>query len=72
MVAVPASTPLTIPESDSTVATDVLPLLHVPPPPKGSLNDVAAPAHIAWLPDTDDGSRFTVTTIVEIHPAPRE
>lgn len=67
MVALPELTPDTIPVAEPTVATDVLPLLHVPPltalpsvelPPMHTLDvPVIVPA---------DGAPFTVTTAVAV------
>jgi hypothetical protein len=48
------------------VATDVLPLLHVPPV-KASLNVMLVPEHNAALP-VMAGSPYTVTTCVAIQP----
>lgn len=68
IVAVPASTPLTTPLEEPTAATDVAPLLHVPPPP--SLKVIDDPAHTADKPEISDGTGLTVTVVFTVQPAP--
>lgn len=63
--AVPASTPVTIPELLPTVAMPVLPLVHVPPDGE-ELNVVVAPTHTVAVPVIADGVAFTVTTAVTL------
>ena len=70
MVDVPDDTPVTTPVEEPTVATLVLPLVHVPPLVI-SLKVVVNPAQTTAVPVTDDGNGLTVTTIVVIHPVPR-
>jgi len=69
METVPPDNPPTVPDTEPTVATAVLLLVHIPlppvPPPAGSLNAVVAPAHRVVTPLIAGGSAFTVT-IVEI------
>jgi hypothetical protein len=63
IIEVPADTPVTMPVVP-TVATDVLLLLHVPPPEPTSV--VVAPTHTELVP-VIPGSGFTVTTAVAVH-----
>jgi hypothetical protein len=60
MSAVPPVTPVTIPLA-STVATDGVPLAHVPPP-EALDNVIDADGHTEPAPVIADGSAFTVTT----------
>ena len=62
MTDVPAAIPDTLPET-STVATEILLLLHVPPP-VASDNAVIAPAQTRGIPVMLAGNGFTVTTRV--------
>jgi len=56
---VPALTPDTSPLPDTTVATPVVPLVHVPP--KGvSLSDVVSPTQADNTPEIAPGKLFTV------------
>ena len=66
MVAVPAATPVTIPDVP-IVATPVLLLAHVPPL---VVEDrvVVDPAHTEVVPVIAAGSAFTVTVAVLLHP----
>ena len=65
-MAVPAATPVTIP-LPSTVATLVLPLLHVPVPP--ALNKVVVPpAHNVEVPVMALGAPFTANVATAGHP----
>lgn len=68
-MAVPAETPVTIPV-EPTVATDVLPLLHVPPL-VASLRVVTSPAQTTIVPVIDEGAGLTVILCVTklVHPA---
>lgn len=59
----PAATPETIPVADPTVATDGVPLLHVPPP--ASLNVVVDPTQTVSVPAMVAGSGLTVKGVVE-------
>jgi len=59
IVAVPPDTPLTTPDEEPTVATDVLLLLHVPPP-LALLSAVVAPGHTVSVPVIAAGVDFTV------------
>jgi len=61
-VVVPGETPLTDPEPERVVATDVLLLLHVPKP--GSVSEIELPLQTVDGPDTEEGSGLTVTTAV--------
>jgi hypothetical protein len=62
MIAVPADTPVTRPDPGTTVATVVLPLLHVPIPP--SLKVVVEATHTTPVPIMGPGIEFTVITAV--------
>jgi hypothetical protein len=66
MIVVPTVMPLTMPEPRPTVATAVLLLVQVPPPP--SVKVVVEPTQTLVEPDIADGSGFTVTTVVAVHP----
>ena len=68
MVDVPGAAPVYTPVPGITVATVVLPLLHVPPE-AASANDAGDPVHTEVGPVTGDNA-FTVTTVVVVHPAP--
>lgn len=69
MVAVPAETPVTTPVEEPTVATPVLPLLHVP-------NNVASSSvvveltHTVIVPVMAAGSGLTDTTTERAQPVP--
>ena len=60
MEAVPADTPVTTPDAEPTVATPVLPEVHVPPA-VASLSVVVSPAQTTAVPVIADGSGLTVT-----------
>ena len=62
MVALPAATPVTTPV-EPTVATAVLPLLHVPPPVE-LLKGVVNPAQTTAVPVIEDGNELML--IVEV------
>ena len=66
MVAVPKTIPETIPVLIPTVATVVVLLVQVPPPP--SLNADALPIQTIALPVIADGAETTVTVAVAIQP----
>ena len=70
MIAEPAVTPVTLPVLLRTVATAVLPLVQVPPV-LTSVKVTEEPAHTVPIPLIPDGSEFTVTTPVILHPVPR-
>jgi len=71
-VAVPAANAETTPEEEPTVnVADVPGLLHVPPG-KASISVAEAPAHTLVVPDIIDGTGYTVTGIVAVHPMPVE
>lgn len=53
---------VTIPEEEPTVALEVLPLVHVPPP--ASLRVVVEPEHTFADPDIGAGSGSTVNSVV--------
>jgi hypothetical protein len=67
IIAVPTVTPVTIPVDEPMVATDVLLLLHVPPPVALD-NVVVAPTQTDNVPVIAAGNEFTVTTLVAAHP----
>jgi hypothetical protein len=66
MVVVPAKTPDTTPVPETTVATLVVLLLHVPPP--ASLSEVVEPTQTEGVPLIADGNGLTVTTRVAVQP----
>ena len=49
----------------------VLGEFHVPPGVT-SLNDVVTPSHTTPVPVIGEGTGFTVTSVVTVHPVPRE
>jgi len=54
ITAVPDDAPVTIPLPEPTVATVLLPLVHVPPP--RSLSVVVLPTHVVKVPEIGKGS----------------
>lgn len=52
------------------VATDGVPLLHVPPPISVSVDD--EPTHAPATPDIADGNGLTVIGVVIVQPVPNE
>ena len=71
MSAVPDDTPVTTPVAPTTVATLVVPLVHVPPVVP-SVNVIVAPAQNAVEAGIVDGVVLTVTTAVAVQPVPNE
>ena len=67
MIEVPDSTPLTTPEPPTTVATVVVPLVHVPPVVP-SVKVMVAPAQTGADAAMAAGSPLTVTTVVVKQP----
>lgn len=67
ITAVPALLPVTTPELEPTVATPVLPLVHVPPDGV-ELNVVVEPVHTVAVPVIEVGAVFTVTVAKAKHP----
>jgi hypothetical protein len=67
ITAVPALTPLTTPVEEPTVATPVLPLVHVPPAGE-ELSVVEEPVQTEAVPVIAAGWVFTVTVAVEKQP----
>ena len=67
IVAVPAKTPVTKPLPEPTVATVVVPLLHVPPV-VASLKLVVKPAQTFKVPVIAEGNGLTVKIAVVIQP----
>ena len=69
MVALPATTPVIMPEAEPTVATAVLPELHIPPV-LASFKVIAEPTHIAGVPVIDPalarGLTVTVAVVVAV------
>lgn len=59
--------PVTTPDDNPIVATPGLLLVHVPPV-TASVSVVVPPMHIGAIPEIA-GAVFTVTIIVEVHPA---
>lgn len=66
MTDVPPETPVTTPVPETTVATAVLPLLHVPPP--ASVSETVNPGHVIMVPVMAPGAGFTVTVVTVKHP----
>lgn len=60
ILALPVAIPLTTPVEEPTVATDVVPLLHVPPP-VALLRVVEPPTHSSAVPVFAPGAALTVT-----------
>lgn len=71
IVATPDDIPLMTPVEDPTVATEVLPELHMPLP-VASDNVVVWPAHTPVLPVIPADAALTVTTEVTTQPVPSE
>lgn len=69
MIDVPAIIPVTSPVDGLIVATDVLELVHVPPPVT-LLRDVVRPTHTEFAPVIGSGVAFTVTVVNTSHMAP--
>ena len=67
IIVVPAVTPVTSPVVRPMVATPGLPLIQVPPV-TASARVVVPPMHKGATP-VIAGAVFTVTTIMEVHPA---
>jgi hypothetical protein len=73
IVDVPAAAPYTVQlvlagNTGNTVATDVLLLVHVPPPARS--DKVVVPfTHTLSMPLIGDGAVFTVTTVEAVQPA---
>ena len=67
----PDDTPVTDPEPLTTVATEVLPLDHVPPVVP-SVNVIVEPAQNGDDAEIATGVVLTVTTVVAVQPVPRE
>lgn len=64
----PAERPFTRPVAIPTVATEVVLLVHVPPPVL--LNAVVLPTQTLETPVIADGSELTVIVFVVVHPVP--
>jgi hypothetical protein len=64
MVDVPAATGLTVPVEEPIVATEEVPLIHVPPPVEQDKVTEDAPTHKDSVPVIALGLGFTVTVIV--------
>ena len=69
VLVVATAAPVTMPVNEPTVATEVVPLVHVPPA-STSDNVVVCPAHITNVPEIAVGKGFTVTIVVIIQPGP--
>ena len=67
----PGDTPVTTPVPDTTVATEGLLLLHVPPLVP-SVKVVVAGVQIFEAPLIDAGAAFTVTVAEVVQPEPNE
>ncbi len=70
IVEVPAANPYTVLvlPAPATVATNVLLLVHVPPPARSD-KVVVAPTHTLSIPLIGEGAVFTVTTVEAVQPA---
>ena len=68
IVADPADIPVTIPVPDPTVATDVLLLVHIPPPEASVKADVDPMQYTDVVPPIGAGKAFTVNIVVAIQP----
>ena len=64
----PDAIPVTAPEVGLITATEVVPLLHVPPAVASVSVVVAVPGHIESVPPIAAGNGLTVTTVVAIQP----
>ena len=62
IVAVPAATPVTVPDNEPIVAFALL-LVHKPPPTPSD-KPVVVPAHTIGEPDIGPGERLTVTVVL--------
>jgi len=67
ILAVPAATPVTMPDADPTVALVVALLVHVPPLVVFE-RAVVPPAHMVLLPEFAGNAAFTVTVVERAHP----
>ena len=67
MLAVPAATPVTVPDVPLMLATVPLSDAHVPPV-TASLSVVVRPAQTATIPAMDAGNGFTVITVDVLQP----
>ena len=67
ITAVPTETPVAIPVDEPMVATDVLPLLQVPPL-VASVKVVVAPTHAERVPEIAAGIALTVNALVAAQP----
>jgi hypothetical protein len=63
----PGATPVTIPLTKPTVATEGLALVHVPPG-VASFNVVVEPTHVCVVPVMAAGMGFTVKVVAVVHP----
>ena len=68
MVAVPGPSPVIMPLSEPIVATDVLLLLHVPPPDAGSKSVAVEAWQIVVVPDMAEANALTVTVTCTLQP----
>jgi hypothetical protein len=68
IMTVPGFTPVIIPLDEPIVATDILPLLHVPPG-VASASDVVDPTHTPRAPVIGPAVVFTVTGAMALHPS---
>ena len=71
VVVPPGATPVARPVPTPIVATDVVPLAHVPPVGE-PVNVVVVPAQMLVLPPVIVGVAFTVAIAVTVHPVPNE
>jgi hypothetical protein len=68
IVADPAATPETTPLTEPTIATEVLPLLHVPPTDASDRVAVNPIQYTEVSPPMGAGNGSTVTVVTAIHP----
>ena len=71
MTVVPEASAFTMPLVLPIVATELSPLLHVPPVAE-LLNVAAEPAQSVDMPDMTDDAGFTVITFIAVQPEPKE
>ena len=63
--------PVTTPDADPTVATALLLPDHVPPE-VASVSETALPVQTDAVPPIAAGGATTVTTVIAVHPEPKE
>ena len=71
MTDVPGPVPSTVPDDEPTVATEVVPDVHVPPEPV-PVSVLVLPAQITAVPEIAPGTAFTETTTDRLQPPGRK